>query len=210
MNKVHLAGYKRFKEEYFSDNKELFDSLSRGQAPHTMVVTCSDSRVDPSKLLSTEPGDIFIARNIGNIVPPYDRTKGSTQAAIEYAVNILEVKHIVILGHSSCGVCAHLYHEKTEEEKQLELSHVEEWLTHAYPAKNTSILECLADTSKERSETTEKNNVLLSLQTLMTYPYIIQKLEQKKLEIHGWWYNIKTGEVETYNYGTKVFNNVEL
>ncbi|MBD3808076.1 MAG: carbonic anhydrase [Epsilonproteobacteria bacterium] len=210
MHTIYLKGYEKFKKNYFKDNQELFDNLAKGQKPHTMVITCSDSRIELSVLLSSNPGELFIARNIGNIVPPYGRTQGATQAAIEYAVNALKVEHIVILGHSSCGACEHLYHEKTEEEKHVELSHVDEWLTLAYPAKNTSMLECLADPTKDRSEVTEKNNIVLSLQTLMTYPYIIKGIENKTLQIHGWWHNIKTGDMEVYDYGTKTFTKVDI
>ena len=79
MKKVHLDGYQKFKKEYFKDNKKLFNELAEGQAPHSMVITCSDSRVSPSRILSATPGELFIARNIGNIVPPYEVTKGATQ-----------------------------------------------------------------------------------------------------------------------------------
>lgn len=205
MHEVHLKGYKRFKKEYFTDNQELFDSLSKGQEPHTMVITCSDSRVDPSKLLSTTPGDIFITRNIGNIVPLYETTKGATQAAIEYAVNALKVQHIIVLGHSACGACAHLYHETNEDDNHVELTHVENWLKIAYPAKYDAMLECLNDKSKNRAEITEKNNIKLSLQRLMTYPYIVKALENKTLHIQGWWYDIQRGTLEVYNYETKEF-----
>jgi len=209
MNSIHLDGYHKFRDKYFKDNQNLFDELSRGQKPHTMIITCSDSRVAPTKILSARPGELFIARNIGNIVPPYETTQGATQSAIEYAVNALKVDHLVILGHSSCGACAHLYHEKTEEDENVELSHVEDWLTFSYPAKNESMLECFADSSKNRAEVTEKNNIRLSIQRLMTYPYIIEALENKTLELHGWWYNIGTGELEAYDYGTKKFEKVK-
>jgi len=208
MEKVHLDGYRNFRDKYFKDNEQLFDELAKGQKPHTILITCSDSRVAPTKILSAKAGELFIARNIGNIVPPYEKTKGATQSAIEYAVNILKIENIVILGHSSCGACKHLYHEHSPEDEDVELSHVEEWLKLAYPAKNESMLEYLADKSKNLSEITEKNNVKLSLNRLMTYPYIIDGLENKKLKIYGWWYDIGTGVLESYNYATKNFEVV--
>jgi carbonic anhydrase len=208
MDKIHLDGYKKFKKEYFKDNKKLFNGLAEGQSPHTMVITCSDSRVSPIKILSATPGELFIARNIGNIVPPYEVTKGATQSAIEYAVNALKVPNIVILGHSHCGACAHLYHEK-EKDNNIELSHVDEWLTLAYPAKHDAILECLNNPNKNRAEITEKNNIQLSIQRLMSYPYIVKALENKTLEIHGWWYDIGSGDLEVYDYGTKTFKKVD-
>ena len=207
MNLTHFEGYRKFKKEYFKDNKKLFDELTFGQKPHTMIITCSDSRVAPTKLLSAKPGELFIARNIGNIVPPYNKTKGSTQAAIEYAINVLKIKDLVILGHSSCGACAHLYHKKKSED-EIELTHVEEWLTLAYPAKYDAMLECFNDSYKNRAEITEKNNITLSIQRLMTYPYIVEALDEKKLDIHGWWYDIGSGNLEIYDYKSKKFLKV--
>ncbi len=209
MNKIHLDGYQKFKDVYFKDNKKLFDELAEGQSPHTMIITCSDSRVSPTKILSATPGELFVAQNIGNIVPPYEQTKGATQSAIEYAVNALKIPHLVILGHSSCGACAHLYHEKDENEKNVELSHVDEWLTLAYPAKHNAMLECLNNPEKNRAEITEKNNILLSIERLMTYPYIVKALEEKRIELHGWWYDIGTGNLEAYDYATKSFEKIE-
>lgn len=209
MEKIHLDGYKNFRKVYFKDNKKLFNELADGQNPHTMIITCSDSRVAPTKILSATPGELFITRNIGNIVPPYDRNKGATQSAIEYAVNVLKIPNIVILGHSSCGACAHLYHEKTEEEKHMDLDHIDKWLTLAYPAKHDAMLECLSNPNKNRAEITEKNNILLSLQRLMTYPYIVKALEDKTLQIQGWWYDIGSGNLEVYNYDTKEFVKVD-
>jgi len=203
MEKVHLEGYTKFRSEYYSDNKELFENLANGQSPHSMVITCSDSRVEPSTILSSKPGDLFVARNIGNIVPPYKPAKGSTQAAIEYAVVALQIEHMVILGHSACGACAHLYHEPVEGEA--ELLHVEEWLKLSYPAKNAAMLEFHADKTKILSEITEKNNIQLSIERLMTYPYIIDALEAGTIKLHGWWYNVGSAELEIYNYGTKQF-----
>ena len=208
MKKIHLDGYKKFKKEYFKDNKKLFNELAMGQEPHSMVITCSDSRVLPVKILSATPGELFIARNIGNIVPPYDVTKGATQSAIEYAVNVLQVESLIILGHSSCGACSHLYHKKTKNEEHIELSHVDEWLTLAYPAKHNALLECLNNPEKNREEITEKNNIQLSLQRLMTYPYIVKALEKGTLEIHGWWYNLATGDLENYDYSDRMFKKI--
>jgi len=208
MNLTHFEGYKKFKKEYFKNNKKLFDELALGQEPHTMIITCSDSRVAPTKLLSAKPGELFIARNIGNIVPPYKRTKGATQAAIEYAVNALKIKDLVVLGHSACGACAHLYHKKGKDDEEIELSHVEEWLTFAYPAKHDAMLECFDDKHKNRAEITEKNNITLSIQRLMTYPYIVEGLENHTLSIHGWWYNIGSGDLEIYDYKSKKFLKV--
>ncbi len=210
MEQIHLDGYKNFKKVYFKDNKKLFNELANGQKPHTMIITCSDSRVTPDKILSATPGELFITRNIGNVVPPYEVTKGATQSAIEYAVNALKIPHLVVLGHSNCGACAHLYHKKDENEKDVELSHVDEWLTFLYPAKHNAILECLNNPEKNRAEVTEKNNIQLSVQRLMTYPYIVKALEEKRIELHGWWYDVSSGNLEAYDYGSKTFRKIEV
>jgi carbonic anhydrase len=132
------------------------------------------------------------------------------QSAIEYAVNALKIPNIVILGHSNCGACKHLYHQKSEKDENIDLSHVDEWLTLAYPAKHNAILECLHNPNKNRAEITEKNNILLSIERLMTYPYIVEALESKSLEIHGWWYNVGTGDLEVYDYATKEFSKIDV
>lgn len=207
MEKVHLDGYRRFKSEYVEENRELFDALGRGQNPHTMVITCSDSRVEPAIILGAKPGDLFIAENIGNMVPEHDALVGdSTQAALEYGIIALKVQHLIILAHSSCGACAHLYHEPQEGEK--ELIHVKKWLEQLHPAKHASMLELQADSSKSSSEITEKNNLILSLGRLMTYPYIVEAVEKGELKIHGWWYHVGTGAMEIYDQATKTFSQV--
>jgi carbonic anhydrase len=206
MEKVIKEGYKAFLNEYFKENQELFKELESGQNPHTMVITCSDSRVNPALLLNAQPGDLFIARNIGNVVPPYHPIKGSTQAAIEYAVNVLNIPRIAIIGHSHCGACAHLYHEPKDDETPL--PHVEEWLRHIIPAKNAAMLEVHSNHKKNIFELTEKNNVVVSLQRLMEYPYIQSKLLNDEIEIVGLWYDFVTGDVQEYDFDTKQFSSI--
>lgn len=206
MDNIEMKGYTQFMQQYFDKNKDLFSNLSNHQKPHTMIITCSDSRIDPSLILNAQPGELFIARNIGNVVPPYQPSKGSTQAAIEYAVNALDVEKIVVLGHSNCGACAHVYHEAKENET--ELVHVEEWLKYITPAKSAAMLEVHADHSKNIFELTEKHNIMTSLQRLLEYPYVQSRLINEKIEIEGWWFDIKTGVVETYNFNTRHFDPV--
>jgi len=206
MEKLQKEGYDAFLNQYFKENSELFANLSKKQKPHTLMITCSDSRINPALLLNAKPGELFIARNIGNVVPPYLPAKGSTQAAIEYAVNALNIPKIVVLGHSNCGACAHMYHKPNEDE--VELPHVEQWLKYIIPAKNSAILEVNADHSKNIFELTEKHNVVVSLQRLMEYPYIQTRLLDKKISIEGWWYDIGSGKVEVYNFTTRDFEPV--
>lgn len=206
MEKLQKEGYSTFLNEYFKKNKKLFSQLSKIQKPHTMIVTCSDSRINPALLLNSQPGELFIARNIGNVVPSYQPTKGSTQAAVEYAVNALNIPRIIILGHSNCGACAHMYHEHKEGDPKL--LHVEEWLKHIVPAKSAAMLEVHDDSSKNIFELTEKHNVVVSLQRLMEYPYIQNRLIKNDISLEGWWFDIGTGKVEIYNFSTRDFESV--
>ncbi len=147
-----------------------------------MMITCSDSRINPALLLNAQPGELFITRNIGNVVPSY-LIEGSTQAAIEYAVNVLNIPKIIVLGHSNCGACAHMYHEPKEDEPIL--SHVDEWLKNIVPAKSAAMLEEHQDSSKNIFELTAKHNVVVSLQRLMEYPYIQERLVKNKISLEG-------------------------
>jgi carbonic anhydrase len=206
MDQHQKDGYSKFMREYFKENQELFSSLSKSQKPETMILTCSDSRIDPALLLDAHPGELFIIRNIGNIAPPYMPAKGSTQAAIEYAVNVLHIKRIVVLGHSNCGACAQMYRESKESDPKL--IHVEQWLNYIVPAKSAAMLEVHANPNKNIFELTEKHNIVISLQRLMEYPYIQDSLIKDKIELEGWWYEIGTGVVETYNFNTRHFDAV--
>jgi len=206
VEKLQKEGYDAFLNQYFRENSELFADLSKRQKPHTLMITCSDSRINPALLLNAQPGELFIARNIGNVVPPYLPAKGSTQAAIEYAINALDIPKIVILGHSNCGACAYMYHKPKEDEP--ELPHVIQWLKYIIPAKNAAMLEVNANHHKNIFELTEKHNVIVSLQRLMEYPYIQTKLLNKEISIEGWWFDIGSGKVEIYDFNTRYFEPV--
>ena len=206
MDKLQKEGYSKFLNDYFAEHQDLFDHLSQGQSPDTLLITCSDSRINPALLLNAKPGELFIVRNIGNSVPHYQPDKGSTQAAIEYALSVLKVTKVVILGHSNCGACAHLYHEHSESDP--ELPHVDQWLKNLEPAKNAAILDVHADPDKNLFEMTEKHNVVISLRRMMGYPEVQERLLDGDLVIYGWWYDIGTGKVEHYNYTTNTFEKV--
>ncbi len=203
MDQLQKEGYEKFLKKYFEEHKDLFDQLAETQMPETMIITCSDSRINPALLLDAKPGELFISRNIGNVVPPYQPAKGSTQAAIEYAVNVLDIKKIVILGHSNCGACAHMYHEYTDEDPILE--HVDDWLQNINTAKSAAMLEVHADVDKNLFELTEKHNIVSSLRRLMEYPYIQSRLVNDEIDLIGWWYDIGSGQVEVYDFQSRHF-----
>ncbi|HOR99029.1 MAG TPA: carbonic anhydrase [Prolixibacteraceae bacterium] len=186
-----------FRKKDFETHKALFDDLSNAQKPHTLFIGCSDSRLVPSLITSTIPGELFIIRNIANIIPPYKKGNNfpATSAAIEYAVLSLEVENIIVCGHSNCGGCASLY--KTEEQMK-DLAHTNLWLELARPVKNRVMQMLPKATFAEREWMTEQMNVLEQINHLFTYPYILERFNNDKLSIIGWYYVIETGDI--YNY----------
>jgi carbonic anhydrase len=196
-----IQGSKDFKEHDFPKLKTKFDDLVKnGQKPEVFFIGCSDSRMLPTTMLRTKPGDMFILRNIGNFVPPYknyDDFHGSS-SAIEYAVSILNVKHIVICGHSHCGACAALYDEDLD--KKPHLKHVKKWLELGKKAKQYT-LQAIKDKSNKEEilRTTEKISIIHQLENLLTYPVIYEKIKNNELEVHGWYYKLETGGIEYYD-----------
>tara|TARA_R110002167_G_scaffold156092_3_gene350706 strand:+ start:1501 stop:2184 length:684 start_codon:yes stop_codon:yes gene_type:complete len=199
------SGIVRFKTEIYPQKKELFDQLSRGQNPEALFITCSDSRVDPNLLVQTDPGELFIIRNAGNIVPPFSTTTGGTTASIEYAVAVLGVKHVVICGHSECGAM----HGVLNPELIKDLPHVRKWLSFSNTALQI-IQEKMPDLSSDKKlEMLIEENVLLQMRHLQTHAHVAAKLATKKIQLHGWTYNIGSGDVKAYDETKGCFVPVE-
>ena len=190
-----VNGVHKFQTEVFDSHKELFTQLSKGQHPQTLVITCSDSRIDPGLILQTEPGDIFVLRNAGNIVPPYGASNGGEVATIEYAVKVLGVQDIIVCGHSHCGAMAAL----NKPESLQSLPSVKTWLQHADSTR------CIIEENYRHKEgedllnITIQENVLVQLENLRTHPSVSAKLSAGKLHLRGWVYKIATGEVFGYD-----------
>lgn len=187
-----IQGIQEFQTNYLSTHREMFELLSQGQHPRILFVTCSDSRIDPNLITQTEPGEMFILRNAGNIVPPYGATNGGEGAAVEYAVHALGIQDIIVCGHSHCGAMKGLHKlSKLEEEMPL----VYEWLKHA-EATRRMIAENYKDKEgEELLQITIEENVLTQLENLRTYPVIRSKLHSGQIHLHAWVYQIATGEV---------------
>lgn len=189
-----IEGAIKFMHSGFSEYKELFKNLSKSQNPHTLFIGCSDSRVVPSLITSTLPGELFVVRNIANIVPKYrlkDEYLAST-SAIVYAIMSLEVENIVICGHSDCNGCAAIYDDK----KLQNMPSVARWLEQLNEVKN----EILNSNSSadERGWLTERLCVLQSMENIRTYPQVNEREKNGLLRIYGWHYIIQTGEVYSY------------
>lgn len=195
-----IKGIVEFRKKDFEQHRELFQNIKDRQTPHTLFIGCSDSRVVPNFITKTLPGEIFVIRNVANIVPVYSDTTGyyGVASAIEYAVKVLEVDNILICGHSNCGGCAALY--KTAEELA-EIPLTRKWLELSFPVKER-VLKTLADPedTEAREWLTEQINVVEQLKHLLTFPFIREKYCNGKLNLLGWHYIIETGEIFGYNH----------
>lgn len=191
-----IKGLHQFQCNYFSTHRELFEQLSLGQHPRILFITCSDSRIDPNLITQTQPGELFIIRNVGNIIPPYGASQSGEGAAIEYAIEALGVKHIVVCGHSHCGAIQGLLQLGNLAE-QMPL--VYDWLKYA-EATRRIIRENYADYEGEALlNVAIEENILVQIENLRTYPTVSAKLYSGKLNIHAWVYKIETGGVVVYS-----------
>jgi carbonic anhydrase len=191
-----IEGIRQFQSSYVPSHKALMAELSKGQHPRVLFIGCSDSRVSPEIITQSEIGDLFIIRNAGNIIPPYEATNGGEGATIEYAIEALEIKQVIICGHSQCGAMKGLLQLGDLEEK---MPLVYEWLHHTEATRklvkdNYGHLE-----KKEMLDALVAENVLTQIENLRTYPCIRSKLYRGDLSIHAWIYKIETGEVLAYD-----------
>jgi carbonic anhydrase len=191
-----VEGIHQFQNGIFSSQQALFEGLVDGQHPLALFITCSDSRINPNLLTQTEPGELFILRNAGNIVPPYGAVEGGEAATIEYAVSVLGVKDIVICGHSHCGAMGGLL-----DQSQLgKLPAVRSWLGHA-ESTHRIIEENYSHITEPaaRLTATVEENVLVQLEHLRTHPTVAAALGRDALNVHGWVYKFETGQVFGYD-----------
>ena len=203
-----------FNNNEYKKHSELFKKIAEEQNPHTLFIGCSDSRVVPSLITRTLPGELFVVRNIANLVPPYRNVSEflATTSAIEYAVNILSVKNIVVCGHSNCGGCRALY---MADEDLKDIPHTKKWLELAEGAKKTVSDSALTAggkkgfTGKEREILTERENIKEQIKHLYSYPYIQSKLEKGEIKIYGWHYIIETGEVYNYSSEKNIYEKID-
>ena len=196
-----VAGVHRFKQGVFREERELFERLSRGQEPQTLFITCSDSRIDPNLITHTAPGDLFVLRNAGNLVPAFGATNGGEVATIEFAVAGLEVRDIVVCGHSHCGAMKGLLHPDYTSE----LPAVAEWLKHAEPTRRIIRSKYGHLAGEALLDAAIEENVLMQLENLQTHPAVAVALAQDKLKLHAWVYDIASGEVFAYEDAAEQF-----
>jgi carbonic anhydrase len=200
-----------FNNNEYKKYSGLFKEIAKGQTPHTLFIGCSDSRVVPTLITKTLPGELFVVRNIANLVPPYRNIAEylATTSAIEYAINVLKVRNIVVCGHSNCGGCSALY--MTDEDLK-HIPHTKKWLELAGSAKkivSDHIREAGENgekfTEKQIAALTERENIKEQLKHLNSYPYI---KENKDINIYGWHYDIETGDVYNYSSDRGIFEKI--
>jgi carbonic anhydrase len=200
-------GVREFNAMDFEEHRELFNKIGRNQNPHTLFIGCSDSRVVPNLITKALPGELFVIRNIANLVPPYRDSEEflATTSAIEYAVQVLEIDTILVCGHSNCGGCNALF---LNDEELKHIPHTRKWLELAKNVRNKMNRLKIVDPAI-REWMSEQLNIVEQMQHLLTYPYIAERYKNGTLKILGWYYIIETGEVFDYQHELKKFIKIE-
>jgi carbonic anhydrase len=197
------AGIRKFRTNIYPENETTYlQAVSEPQQPHALFVTCADSRIDPEMITQSTPGDLFVTRNVGNLVPAYGEMMGGVSAVIEYAVTALKVQHVVVCGHSDCGAMKGLLNPESLEK----MPTVKSWLKNAHAA--LSVANSLAEPDEKPSKLMRRlteENVLLQLQHLRTHPSVAGAMAREELTISGWVYDIGRGEVRISENGERAF-----
>jgi carbonic anhydrase len=197
-----LSGICEFSETVFPSRRAQFEKLASGQQPASLFITCSDSRIVPELLTQTEPGELFVLRNAGNLVPPCSSALSGEAATIEYALRVLQVEEMIVCGHSHCGAMVGLLRPESLEG----LPHVERWLLHAERVWQEIADQSLAaDGDDDILSIASKANVLVQLQHLRTYPAIASAESRGSLRLHGYFYRFETGEVSVLDEARRRF-----
>lgn len=214
MIKPLIDGFQQFRDDFFGKDKRFFARLvERGQTPKIMVISCADSRVDPAILFDTRPGELFVVRNVANLIPPYAPDKGhhGVSAAIEFGVRDLKVEHIIILGHAFCGgiqaLCNHhrALNKAEEVEPQPEREFLNSWITIASPAMLSIDLENWQESFQHDAERASIRNSVLNLDS---FPWIVEAIKTGQLQVHGWWFDMENGALWGLDEARETFNRL--
>ncbi|HEY5994972.1 MAG TPA: carbonic anhydrase [Gallionellaceae bacterium] len=199
-----IEGFRRFREQHFTENDALYRQLvTEGQSPKIMVVACCDARVDPAIVLDCAPGDLFVIRNVANLVPPAEsRNSGrhGTSAALEFGVRNLGVEHIIILGHAHCGGIRSLFSGSGETG-----SYINSWMRMAEEVHAGVLRDLPKAAEQEQMMACEQRAILVSLDNLMTFPWVREKVASGALALHGWYFDIEHGQMMQYNPASRAF-----
>ncbi len=199
-----IEGYENFRNENFEQARTFEGLVKHGQNPNVLMVACCDSRVDPAIVTGSKPGDLFVVRNIANIVQPFmaDSRHHGTSAALEFGVTALEVSDIVVFGHSLCGGVRALMESAHSSQDN---DFISAWMEGATPARDKVIKEHGSLDFDDQCHECEKESLIHSLNNLMTYPWIKQRVDNEKLFLHGWYFDMALGQVETYDHHNQTF-----
>jgi carbonic anhydrase len=205
-----IDGYRRFRLGSYREQRERYDRLTQGQAPKVMVIACSDSRVDPSRVFDAEPGQMFVLRNIANLVPPLSAIKGqsSVAAALEYAVTGIHVHHIVVFGHARCGGIAAAL--AGDFDNPVAGRHVHAWMEFIAPARDAVRAACALSPDVDAQRALEQASVRLSLQNLRSYPFVAEAEAEGIVKLHGVIFDIGEGLLKVLDAATGQFQPVAV
>lgn len=185
-----IDGYHRFRDGYYAEHRDRFEALAtRGQSPRAMVIACCDSRAEPQLIFDARPGEMFVVRNVANLVPPYAPSADyhGTSAALEFAVRGLKVEHVIVMGHAGCGGIEALLSGSAEDG-----DFIAPWMGIAHPARERALAVCGHDTAAARPFC-EREAIKVSLANLMTFPWIAERVKDGALEVHGWYFDLANG-----------------
>lgn len=203
-----LAGYRRFRETGWAQQRERWDELNEGQSPRVMVIACSDSRVDPSQIFDTSPGEIFVVRNVAALVPPFETTPGlhGVSAALEFAVQVLKVGEVVVMGHGKCGGCKAALSHDLKDAAPGEGGFVHNWIRLLDPAREIVVGEYGDDRSRDAERAMEQEGVKVSLANLRTFPCVREKEKSGELKLVGSFFAISDGQLHILDETSGTFS----
>ncbi|MCA1910126.1 MAG: carbonic anhydrase [Magnetospirillum sp.] len=203
-----IEGFRRFRDNYFANNRALFENLSLGQTAKVLLIGCSDSRVDPAIIFDAQPGEMFVLRNVANLIPPFapDSSHHGTSAAVEFAVRGLKVEHIVVLGHARCGGVRALIEGNSNDNTDF----IHGWMQIARSARDRALALTLSagQPIEAARRMCEQETVAISLGNLMTFPWVRERVESGKLMLHGWFYDMEDGKLFRLDPVTNTFQEV--
>jgi len=205
-----IVGFRKFRDKYFDSEHQLYQKLSSasGQSPKTLIIGCSDSRVDPAIITSAAPGELFVVRNVANLVPPFDPNGGvhGVSSAIEFAVVNLKVEHVIILGHRQCGgIRALMLNETTQSD-----SFVHQWVQIAQDAKARVLLSHPGEDIESLCRHAELESILTSINNLKTFPFVQSAIHERSMSVLGIYFDLESGQLLEFDEEIKGFKNIEF
>ncbi len=208
-----ISGFRVFKATLYQQRKEIITHVMQlGTQPSTMFITCADLKIAPDIIFSSNPGDSFVFRNLGGFIPPYDeKSNGATLAAIDYAVCTLKVENIIVLGHAACDIVkAVMAPEATSQTKEggVELRAMRGWLDIVNEARDSVKKALSKKTHKEQEHACEHESILVSMRNLIAYPFVKTRINDGRLKIYGWYFDIEEGTLYGFDPKTRFFDPI--